>query len=158
MKNNKQGYRGISKKTGKFLHGSLTDNLWVSNEGEAVSYILDITDIGYYDCWEHVIETIEDYKVKTKSVGRSSTVSDKTGKEIFAGDIIQHDGRLSFGWGANEKALIIDYGYVMVAKGAPFDENSESKQYTLGESFRKHITIIGNIHENPELLENNNEQ
>ena len=69
-------------------------------------------------------------------------LKDKNGKEIYEGDILEIDGKL-FKDGKPKKAVMLwdkyCYGWRM-----EIDAEKKVKE--------NHIEIIGNIHENPELL------
>ena len=82
------------------------------------------------------------YKVDTKTVGQYTGLKDKNGKKVFEGDIIRkiNEGRHPQIFTANIRTIFraneeVYYG--------PCDHFTESCEYE----------IIGNIHDNPELLE-----
>ena len=68
-------------------------------------------------------------------------LKDKNGKEIYEGDICSVDG------GENIYEIIFYMGGFMVAV-LP----SKIRIYHIGDSLFNNIEVIGNIHENPELL------
>jgi len=69
-------------------------------------------------------------------------LKDKNGKEIYEGDIVRSDlrkvGKISY----NQDHM----AFVVL-------ENIEMKYYYMTSADEKHIEVIGNIHENPELLD-----
>lgn len=83
------------------------------------------------------------YAVKAETVGQFTGLTDKNGKKIFEGDIVQGKDRL-------EKHLEV-FGYIDHKNGS----------FVITGDFMTHyrwldyeVEVIGNIHDNPELLEN----
>lgn len=83
------------------------------------------------------------YAVKSETVGQFTGLTDKNGKKIFEGDIVQGKDRL-------EKHLEV-FGYIDHKNGS----------FVITGDFMTHyrwldyeVEVIGNIHDNPELLEN----
>lgn len=74
-----------------------------------------------------------------KTVGQFTGLLDKNGKEIYEGDIITFDNHLQ---GVSQ--VVYDY--------AGFDVVSNNYKTTLRPMMNNHIRVIGNIHDNPELL------
>ena len=96
---------------------------------------------GFY-CEEEVIP---------ESVGQYTGLRDKNGREIYEGDIVH----LSSDDGVDYKALIVfkDGGFCAIDGS----ENDYSvRRYGLSRYDLK-VEVIGNIYENPELLEANDE-
>ena len=69
-------------------------------------------------------------------------LKDKNGKEIYEGDVVNYD-RESF---ANGLTGLVEWS------GSGFYIAKHIQLVTLVEKFNSDIEIIGNIHENPELL------
>ena len=83
------------------------------------------------------------YAVKAETVGQFTGLTDKNGKKIFEGDIVQGKDRL-------EKHLEV-FGYIDHKNGS----------FVITGDFMTHyrwldydVEVIGNIHDNHELLEN----
>ena len=79
---------------------------------------------------------------------------DKNGKEIYEGDIVQINmGRL------DDDSLLVEYGgtynyaaFGLTGKRHPGSFGSDPTWDTLNDLITKDCEIVGNIHENPELL------
>lgn len=74
-----------------------------------------------------------------ETVGQFSGLHDKYGKEIYEGDIVRFDNQLQ-----GVSKVVYDSGQYTV----------ESKTYSTALTYRIaiHTLVIGNIHDNPELL------
>ena len=102
------------------------------------------------------------YEVIPKTVGQYTGLKDKNGKKIFEGDIVEADGYIFFvnfgkcGGVANK----VDYGYI----GYYLDGYDEITKKALSYGLRDdicyfiNIEVIGNIHDNPELLKGGEEE
>ncbi len=119
---------------------------------------LDLRKIGLSTC-THIIHQLSMWKttkfeVIPETVGQYTGLTDKNGKKIFEGDILQDKfGQIkivdySDEWGAFRtcfvRALNEEGKIVATVGGASF----------VGTIWRKY-EVIGNIHDNPELLEEN---
>ncbi len=119
--------RGISVDRKEWIYGYLIgDNVIVGN-------IVEFND-EYFNTsfWQ---------KVHTETVGQDTGIKDKNGKEIFEGDI----------YNLGDKRILSvvewhDSGFMGKQKGTV--GSREGLQH-----WRNRIEIIGNIYENPELLE-----
>lgn len=75
------------------------------------------------------------YAVKAETVGQFTGLTDKNGKRIFEGDIIEWDELV---WGSKHReAVTWDYTILAMRK----------------DDWGEWCEVIGNIHDNPELLE-----
>ena len=85
------------------------------------------------------IDSFDSFGVIPDTVGQFTGLTDKNGKEIYEGDIITFDNHLQ---GVSQ--VVYDY--------AGFDVVSNNYRTTLRPMMNNHIRVIGNIHDNPELL------
>lgn len=88
--------------------------------------------------------------IDTDTVGQFTGLYDKDGKEIYKGDIIQSSVE---GYNSKHEIIYVSEEAAFKARiiGSPIDEYcSLSKEWI--EKFSK--VVIGNIHDNPELLSN----
>lgn len=99
---------------------------------------------------EHLIQTIKEdgridrfIQVVPETVGQYTGLCDKNGKKIFEGDIVLVEGRTGTVVYSEENCVWyvgIEYGF----------------EPPLNDYDRLYIKVIGNVHDNPELLEADN--
>ena len=129
------------------FRGKRTDN------GEWVEGYLYITHNG-----EHEISVYNEevnierwtHEVDPSTVGQYTGLNDKNGKRIFEGDIV--DGHCHSAWSHRLQRCDIAYGRDGFEARNHID-GVDSDYYTYRVLFSKDVVIIGNIHDNPELLE-----
>ena len=136
-------FRGKRAKDGKWVDGSLFSSM------TGQKFIRwEVEDDG-------AIEEIVQYEVNPETIGQFTGLTDKNGKRVFEGDIVCADtGRRWF------NGICTDYTqYVVVVY------NSQKARFEilgkLGESHKAldqvidkcSATVVGNIHDKPELLE-----
>ena len=116
---------------------------WLKNDKE----IIDVDEIHWFD---GELDIIGDYitfvrKADEIELMQSTKLKDKNGKEIFEGDIVDYKGR---------KAVIKWHGsYASFIYRFVDELNKRSAEwYPLYLAYLK-CEVIGNIYENPELLE-----
>ena len=89
-------------------------------------------------------------EVDPSTVGQYTGLNDKNGKRIFEGDIV--DGHCHSAWSHRLQRCDIAYGRDGFEARNHID-GVDSDYYTYRVLFSKDVVIIGNIHDNPELLE-----
>ena len=118
-------FRGKSKSTGEWVEGSLIGNDVIV--GKIVEFEED------YFCTEFW------YKVDPETVGQFTGMTDKKGKKLFEGDV----------YSMGEKNIL----YVVIFDKSQFIGKQVGNRSLAGlEYWKSDIEIIGNIHDNPELL------
>ena len=109
------------------------------------------------------------YPVKKNTIGQYTGLKDKNGKEIFEGDIVCFDGYMtaddSLGFEPNgyiydkDSVHCVLWDNVLGGWTLNFDEDEEwkYKRDTRGLLCDQKCEVIGNIHDNPELLKTKGE-
>lgn len=138
-------FRGKRKDNGEWAEGTLI----LTTAVEQKPYIVD-------SCWCPHMKTNEQgyadfdwlnaYEVVPETVGQYTGLTDKNGKRIFEGDIIEIDHPYN---GKSKHTVVWDnYEWNLSDFHAScFDYSSEA--FSEG---TKYMTVIGNIHDTPELL------
>lgn len=119
-------FRGWNKKNKRWLYG-----YYVVNGGEHfISPGAFVNDL----------ESYEDYVVEADTVGQYTGLKDANGMKIFEGDIIGSDGCIHFIQYNDSEALFVAVNrYIQCGISQ-----------RLVDEFEK--IVIGNVHENPELI------
>ena len=134
-------FRGktVKQNNGVTTGRPIKENMWVYGNltvGEIEGYKSDM-----------ISNKKEIYRINPETVGQFTGLTDKNGKKIFEGDIVQ--GTIVSAW---NKALIrceVVYnkdGFISV-------ERTRNQDWIHKVKFAKDIEVIGNIYDNPELLE-----
>lgn len=94
------------------------------------------TDCGdYYPDWQNV---------RPETVGQYTGLTDKNGKKIFEGDIIEYEGA-----NKNRAAVVFAEGAFSFSVRGKYNTPFADCQYGVPSEC---CEVIGNIHDNPELL------
>lgn len=134
----------------KFRGQRQSDNKWIYGDLLQPTEICDIYEIS--DC-----ESIDGsrYDVVEDTIGQYTGLHDENGKEIYEGDIID----FSYDMFVGNFNTFVAKGIVIFEEGAFYVQCLENERLTKDESYLLYtinidtIEIIGNIYENPELLE-----
>lgn len=119
-------FRGYNAKNKEWLYGC-----YLINRGE------------HFICPDGIQpadKTSEDFQIDPETLGQFTGLKDKHGKEIYEGDVLKENTTKSkyiVEWRADTAA------FVMVL-------SKTDQWYNM--MFAQHIKIIGNIHDNPELV------
>lgn len=95
------------------------------------------------------------YAVNAETVGQFTGLTDKNGKNIFEGDICKFRE-----WSKGDMCWVgkVHYEYQQfVISGNPNKECESPFTLVMSRFVPENIEIIGNIHDNPELLEEKND-
>ena len=85
------------------------------------------------------------YLIDKETIVQSIGLRDKNGVDIFEGDLVEHDDNINGTWETFEACEIVYDGDY-----AQFCFKNDASNFL---SYYRNLCIIGNIHENPELLE-----
>lgn len=130
----------------KFRGKRLDNSEWVYGDllkpFKSQFYVLDYSKFDY-DCFEHIGEVAEQFEVVPETVGQFTGLLDKNGKEIYEGDIVRER------W--NNYTPIYQNAIYMAYNVDKINDPYVSTQFNV--IWRNCCEVIGNIHDNPELLE-----
>lgn len=103
---------------------------------------------GRYYIKDGVNDTVKLFLVNQDTIGQFTGLSDRNGKEIYEGDIVQGLEYADFYTGIDgEVNAVVTWD----GNSASFVFDAECKYYC-ALSVCKAVTVIGNIHDNPELV------
>lgn len=148
MSNREHLFRGKRKDNGEWVEGHL-----LRYESGRARIIPSHTDIFCYENDENIIQTIA-FEVIPETVGEWTGLRDKNDRRIFEGDIAESRASENTEDWKRWKVGYIDGSFVFTQdriyrKKRKYEENllcvDEIKLYGL--------VVIGNVHDNPELLE-----
>lgn len=130
-------FRGKRVDNGKWVKGFLSKSRNIEEKPALLKPCIDYEEKGV------MMSSI----VAPETVGQFTGLTDKNGNKIFEGDIVTYDKE--YGGETREK------GTVYWCEGAFGVENVQDEEDSglLGVFVNHQLEIIGNIHDNPELLE-----
>lgn len=127
-------FRGKQKDNGKWVEGdSLVHSMY--KKGDVC--------IG-------VIEGLEIHSVIPKTVGQYTGLTDKNGTKIFEGDIVE--GHCHSQWSHRLQRCVVVYDRDSFKSRHYLNFPNEKHYFEYKVLFSKDVVVIGNIHDNPELL------
>ena len=135
-------FRGKRIDNGEWIYGSLVTNIFFHmKSGKSIQYILNVSEIDY-DCFEDLTDGYGYYEVDTDTIGQYIGCNDDNNNPIFEGDFVRRtdmdNDLIEIYWEAETGGFRMLY--------LEYDED-----YNLDEL--PSCEIIGNIYDNPELLE-----
>lgn len=108
---------------------------------------------GRFMCDEHMIQTIDAdgrigqlYNVYESTLGQFIGLTDKNGKKIFEGDVLKDD------WGKIYKVFYTTKSCSFMVECTVTPNEFETGNYRIGEAWCGTVRVIGNIHDNPEII------
>lgn len=125
--NDRYLFRGKRKYNGEWVEGFYYKDLWSDNA-------------------HYIIYDGTDYEVIPETVGQYTGLTDNNGKRIFEGDVVEaYDDAYVNGFAEVKGKVFFNYG--------SFDINVEDVGYASLYAYEtENIEVIGNIHDNPDLL------
>ena len=123
-------FRGKRTNNGEWVEGWVTSQFKKHTEGELLTRIQS----NVFGVGEHLVDT--------ETVGEYTGLTDKNGKKIFEGDIVS-------GYFDHEKIV----GYIFYGSDAKFFIQRKGLFGIELNNAEDWVEVIGNIHDNPELLE-----
>jgi len=130
-------FRGKKIDSNEWVYGSLVNNLWCYAKAHKWAGINVCEIITSGECSDYEEMQLEEFNITVdpKTVGQFPGLKDKNGKDIYEGDILNHPNSGNF------EVKFEDYGFYLFYNG--FKQIGHVTEY---------MEVIGNIHENPELL------
>lgn len=123
----------------EFVYG---DHLTGMGYKKGKHYILPLLSFYPSDCY-----SLDGYEVVSETIGQYTGLKDKNGKEIYEGDIIVSE---NYSLARHYVRYIEDEAmFVAMIIGSPLMEYCGIRQSWIDKFGKK---IIGNIHDNPELI------
>lgn len=144
-------FRGKSKKDGKWLYGYLGESKVRILNTEYLEKVIFNNVLSFNS--DNYPFIVKDISVDPNTVGQYTGLKDKNGKEIYEGDIMFLSDR-----GSHKEEVIVEhglYGWTFYNPKTSTFYSDGSHTYCAIENYRFMFgtgVCIGNIHDNPELL------
>lgn len=132
-------FRGKLKDNGEWVYG----NLFIpDNHDKPVEILIGTNAVRI------------SYEVIPETVGQYTGLTDKNGKKIFEGDIVE--GHCHSQWNHRLQRCAIVYDRDSFKSRHYLNYLNEEHYFEYKVLFSKDVVVIGNIHDNPKLLERSN--
>lgn len=125
-------FRGQDIETGEWIYGDLIQRLGCY-PAILTTYPTDEGKVGYAEI-----------AVKKDTVGQFSTLRDKNGKEIYAGDIIR----------AGEEKTLLEVRFVRGVFAFLWNGDLDD-EFPCNAPTQEWAEVVGNIHDNPKMIKRN---
>lgn len=141
-------FRGKRVDNGEWIRGDLITTPFIRNATQQNIYnILDITKADY-DSFEDLVEDNGIFEVDPETVCQYTGLTDKNGRKIFEGDIVQYIDEII----RKEKVDEVKYNETHAAF-CRLHKGKRGLQYLfIDEIIANKCEVIGNIFDNPELI------
>lgn len=143
-------FRGKRNDNGEWIDGDLVKHY----ENQRRFIACDQLAYTYSECGIDRLVTERFYEIIPETVGQYTGLTDKNGVEICEGDIVRNGETIVYSTG--ETRRFEDVGIVRYdTKNGCLVVNNDvgrTKRLTAKVIENNHVKVIGNIHENPELM------
>ena len=149
-------FRGKRIDNGEWIEGSLITNVFYRREDRKnIPYILN-ADMAEYDCFEDFDEYNGIYAVDEETICQYTGLTDKNGKKIFEGNIASYGsdiyGKVKFGLYTSA------FSFSDKNQGFYIEFPEESLYRKELGYWENAVAVVGNIYDNPELLEDKEDE
>ena len=137
-------FRGKRKDNGEWVEGAYYKQTHFYGDPCEKHFIITSTeDLGYDYALDY-------YEVIPETVGQFTVLTDKNGKKIFEGDIVE--GHCHSQWSHRLQRCVVEYSRDGFEARHYVKQGEVMRYYSYKVLFSKNVVVIGNIHDNPELL------
>ena len=92
--------------------------------------------------------------VNPETISQYTGLTDKNGTRIFEGDIVKGKSEYFGNGSLNQKAVVLyDRGQFLLSFGETLEECKQLNDFEVVGVWSGDVEVIGNIHDNPELLQ-----
>lgn len=154
-------FRGKDYK-GNWLYGSLVKKTFLQPNWENLSEPNDIKNYSIVHkpefAWDSKYDTTE---VIENTIGQYTGLKDENGKKIFEGDIVKFKNQIfrvvfeagTFGIGSNNEVDYSNFDGIWICNDYYISLYEIYSNYNISYDDNMPLEVIGNIYDNPELLE-----
>lgn len=143
-------YRGIRKDNGEWVYGyyvKINNIHYIVLDKLALAVNCGEDSCFYISAFQHFI------KVIPETVGQSTGLKDKHGKEIYEGDKVKFEGFVGEFYEEGRREMLVGEVFYKTEGSVDYCLGVYGHNYGLNSNDVRKYEIIGNIHDNPELLE-----